>query len=213
MLKDGHTWSERKMYSHLKNVGLGPLCKHGHDHGGEKSWRHIANWTCVECQRARIAKWSKTTAGMESLRNRKIKHRPKRVVTDRNYRQVTASHRNAYNATYRAQNKDWLLTYYRDYNARKKASLRRAIPGWADLTAIKEIYKRAHEMTNLTGVQHDVDHIVPLISKRVCGLHVQDNLRVITEHENCVKGNRWWPESNGYQDRLAFLERAKAAIG
>lgn len=45
-----------------------------------------------------------------------------------------------------------------------------------------------------TGIEWQVDHIVPLQSEFVCGLHNEFNLRVISQSENSSKKNRYWPD-------------------
>ncbi len=57
-----------------------------------------------------------------------------------------------------------------------------------------EIYLLAVDRSIKTGVPHEVDHIVPLQSKVVCGLHNEFNLRVITRRENLSKKNYFWPD-------------------
>lgn len=86
------------------------------------------------------------------------------------------------------------LEYYAAKEAKRRAIKRCAVPRWANLEAILAIYKNARLLTKQTGVQHDVDHIVPLKSNLVCGLHCEANLRVIPQLENIAKGNRYWPE-------------------
>lgn len=77
---------------------------------------------------------------------------------------------------------------------RRTAAKNNAIPKWADKKAIVSIYKKAKELTKQTGILHQVDHIVPIQSKLVSGLHVHQNLQVITLSQNAAKGNRWWPD-------------------
>lgn len=76
----------------------------------------------------------------------------------------------------------------RSNTAKRRAKKKLATPAWADKAAINEIYKHATE----AGLH--VDHIVPLRSRIVCGLHVEYNLQPIPPHENHIKSNRYWPD-------------------
>ena len=79
-------------------------------------------------------------------------------------------------------------------NARRKAALLKAIPRWIDDNLVNEQYAIAQAKTSESGVKWEVDHIIPLQSKIVCGLHVQSNLRVIPASENRIKSNTRWPD-------------------
>lgn len=68
----------------------------------------------------------------------------------------------------------------------------RATPTWADIDRIREVYMAAQWLTSITGIVHHVDHIVPLTSDLVCGLHVENNLQVLPGPENLRKHNRAW---------------------
>ena len=74
--------------------------------------------------------------------------------------------------------------------ARYAAKLK-ATPPWSNLKAISEIYEEARRKTEKTGIEHHVDHIIPLQGRNVRGLHVPANLRVITADENKRKSNRF----------------------
>ena len=79
-------------------------------------------------------------------------------------------------------------------DSRRKARKIQATPSWANEFFIDEIYDLARRRSEMTGFRWNVDHVVPLRSKRVCGLHVDNNLQVITAQENTRKGNRYWPQ-------------------
>lgn len=76
----------------------------------------------------------------------------------------------------------------KDYLARAKSRKKHilgATPKWADLEKIKEIYRNCPD-------GYHVDHIIPLRGKKVCGLHVHWNLKILTAKENLQKGNKLW---------------------
>lgn len=73
---------------------------------------------------------------------------------------------------------------------RKRHINENATPKWANMAKIAEIYEEMRKRTEAEGVEYEVDHIVPLKGKNVCGLHVENNLQVITRRENLAKGNK-----------------------
>lgn|SRR6266478_975641 len=82
--------------------------------------------------------------------------------------------------------------------SRRRAKLRNACVNWADKFIVEEMYDLASQRSKVMGFAWQVDHIVPLKSRFVCGLHVESNLRVIPAIENFRKGNRWWPNMTEY---------------
>lgn len=70
----------------------------------------------------------------------------------------------------------------------------KATPPWLTREHFKQmeaIYDAAVELSEATGTRYDVDHIVPLQGKTVCGLHVPWNLRVLTALENQRRPKFW----------------------
>lgn len=67
----------------------------------------------------------------------------------------------------------------------------RATPEWADLQEIERIYSKARERSRRTGIPHHVDHEVPIYGGTVCGLHVENNLRIIPVSDNVRRPRRW----------------------
>lgn len=81
---------------------------------------------------------------------------------------------------WRSANKAKMRANWAAYDAQK----RQAMPPWVDRAELAAFYAAAPD-----GM--DVDHIVPLRGKLVCGLHVRANLQYLAPAANKSKGNKW----------------------
>lgn len=114
---------------------------------------------------------------------------------------------------YRQYNRDYHPEYYSNNKHRyierfvaRRELKRKAMPEWADRKAIAVIYKEARRLTKATGMQHEVDHIIPLQGKTVCGLHVESNLQILTAEENRTKSNNFDEDIVRYPDESLGVE-------
>jgi hypothetical protein len=169
----------------------GEPCKH----------RHIAprktKGACIECLKVewqqaadKRAEYFKQYNQREDVKDNKHEWYQKnreRVIATAQTRSVEQlrEYRNAW----KENNKTQIRA---DTKARRRKH-RQATPKWLTRTQksqIRQIYQIAITMSQTTGEQYVVDHIVPLRSDEVCGLHVPWNLRVITQEENLKKSNK-----------------------
>lgn len=68
-----------------------------------------------------------------------------------------------------------------------------ATPKWLSAEQkqeIREIYKEAIRRTKEEGIPYVVDHVFPLRGVEVCGLHVPENLQILTAEKNLRKTNK-----------------------
>ena len=169
----------------------GEPCKHG----------HIAprktKGACVECLKVEWAQAAETRAEYFREYNRKDEVRDKKhdwYLENREQVIQTAATRPAavlreYRNAWKEANRTQVLA---DNKVRRRKH-RDATPPWLtrkQKSEIRQLYQIAITMTQTTGEQYVVDHIVPLRGESVCGLHVPWNLRVITQEENLKKSNK-----------------------
>jgi len=128
----------------------------------------------------------------ENLRSREYHRKNAGRIREQKklWRSDNVEQRREYEARYLRDNKAKINAK----TARRRAALMQAMPSWANPAEITAIYANCRQLTETTGVEHHVDHIVPLRSRLVCGLHWEKNLQVITGSENSKKCNSWWPD-------------------
>jgi len=95
---------------------------------------------------------------------------------------------------YRERNRETFLPLQAAVSAKRRSIKKSATPSWANLEVIKQIYIDCKLISEMTGVPHQVDHIIPLKGKTVTGLHVETNLRIIPTSENLSKNNKFMEE-------------------
>ena len=68
---------------------------------------------------------------------------------------------------------------------------------WANKELIQRIYNERDRLNIRfpTLAPFEVDHIIPIMGKLVCGLHVHENMQVLPRKENRMKSNKFVDES------------------
>ena len=149
---------------------MGRPCRNGHD--GE---RYAQNGRCVSC------------CAVAQRKNRwRLRNPEKHAANFAAWRVLNIERDRINSRLWQKQNHAKVVAAI----AGRKAARLKATPRWCDLSAVRSVYDVATRLTISTGIQHHVDHIVPLQGAGVCGLHVPWNLRPIPALENKRKGNR-----------------------
>ena len=87
------------------------------------------------------------------------------------------------------------------WSSKYHASKLQRTPKWANMEKIKKFYIQAHELTESTGIEHAVDHIIPLQGEFISGLHIETNLQILTKSKNSSKSNKFVPYSITYNKK------------
>lgn len=166
----------------------GKLCKHGHI-----DKRITKRGECVTCRKDN---WQIDNAKRVGKPQTEASKRGKLKYYEKNRDAVIARALARPEEDKRRYRKTWKLNNPLSKNMHRNAWRRRqkdACPSWLskdDRQRINDIYMQAQLTSQTTGRRYVVDHIIPITSNVVCGLHVPWNLRVITNEENAKKWNK-----------------------
>ncbi len=131
------------------------------------------------------AKWFK--ANKDKLRQYRASEYQRNKETYKNWREANSEHRAELNKT-------WFNTHLGKrsaYSTKYAADKLQRTPKWADHDKINAFYEEAARATAQNGIIIQVDHIIPLKGKLVSGLHVHENLQLLTKKENRKKSNKF----------------------
>lgn len=180
----------------------GRPCKRGHF-----AERWISTAMCVECLNQHNSRWKKEhlaqcTAAKREWRSRNFERvrdykreyyarseseRQNQAARARRWMEANPEKSAANSNAYRRRN----LAAAAARQQRRRAKLLKCMPSWANLDAIQKFYDLAKELTDQTGIPHEVDHIIPLQGELVTGLHIETNLQVLPAKVNRSKGARF----------------------
>jgi hypothetical protein len=148
---------------------------------------------CVECAKE---DWAADNERRKALPKSEAAKAAGKRYYERNKEIVkarAAARPNIEKAKARRKHKDANPELYKALTSVRKRRHRAATPKWVgadEKKAIRQLYLEAQRLTKLTGERYVVDHVYPLISDEVCGLHTLKNLRIMTQAENLVKSNK-----------------------
>ena len=142
----------------------GVKCKHGH-----LSKRYTRNSACVQCSYTRKT----VTLTKEQRKNNLATYQKKySLINAKKIRQKTKE--------WALKNPEKAKLNAKISQANRRARKLKATPLWANKKEIKNIYTNCPK-------GFEVDHIIPLGSKIVCGLHVENNLQYLDTLSNRIK--------------------------
>lgn len=156
---------------------------------------------CIDCTKENRA------LRKDKILEYRAKNAEKIKLQKKEWRERNLERENQRMKKYKKENKERIAKYMSKYQkenkglvnslaSKRRASIIKQTPEWADLGYIKDLYIGCQELSevfNRIGIKKNfhVDHIVPLKNKLVCGLHNEFNLQILLDRDNLVKSNRF----------------------
>lgn len=171
--------TEKITRSYAREFGIagyftGKACKSGHI-----SWRITSSSACYECNRNIVHNYKTNNKSRLNRLSREYNARNPEIrkLAEENLRRKSPG-------------------YYTNAAMKRKAAKLKRTPIWADQDLIRKIYDERSKLSSETGIEYAVDHIIPLRGKLVSGLHVHNNLQILSRKSNSEKWANFDPTSH-----------------
>jgi hypothetical protein len=180
-------WRREASVTGQKQFFTGLPCRKGHIAN-----RRADNGFCVVCAQEKTAKWRVENHGqyLEQMRLYAAKNSARNSARAAAWARSHPVEMRAHRRNWKRNNPGVVKLHWDRRQLAEIAAMPIWLTSW-QRKAMNAIYQLAKDIALKTGIEHHVDHIVPLISKKVCGLHVPWNLQVIPGSENCHKSNKF----------------------
>jgi 5-methylcytosine-specific restriction endonuclease McrA len=168
-----------------KRYFTGEACRHGH-----VAERFVSIRMCTKCASIRRDMWRDFNPDKVKIANARPRNvdKVKARIRQARWRAANKDQANAATAVWQRNNPGTVNANTRKRQAKKL----NATPPWltsGDHDLMRFLYQEAAQMSKDFGTEFEVDHIIPLQGKVVCGLHVPWNLRVVARSQNRRKSS------------------------
>jgi len=163
----------------------GKPCKHGH-----VCERFAANKNCRECLRIRNRNRTETEDYWIDYGDEQYKERKREYA--KKYYQRTAHKRGVQN--------------------RRRLEKSARVSTKEGAIELRRVRLEAQLLSIDTGVKHEVDHIIPLVHHKVCGLHVPSNVQILTKAANRQKASRFNQDEQS-RIQMQLLKKKPTEVG
>lgn len=157
----------------------GKPCKHGH-----VDKRRTSSHTCNRCHVLFVQRWKDNNPEYHSEYYRQW--REDNPEYHHQWNEGNRDKRATYAKRWQGNNPDKIAEYGRI----RAFMIDQAIPLWFEEELVKQVYLKRDELNEKWDTEFEVDHIVPLQGKNVCGLHCWANLQLLDKPLNSRKTNK-----------------------